>query len=421
MSQNCLCALERRRGIGIIWGMKAILFGPLRLEDEQQRPCPLPPTANGRTLLAYLLLHADQAHGRSPLAALLAPDDSEEKARRTLTQALWQVRRALPDEAILTSGDIVQLNSAFIERDVADFDRLMASVLVAESVTSVLAAQLTAGIALYNADLLNDCYDDWVFLPREQRRERYLYALELLAGWEKQNGRLPASLDYILKLTQADPLRESAHREAMRLYVALERPQAARQHYDQFRRYLQAEMGLPPAPKTQQLAAIINATAGMSELERAVYLPTAAPALPYALSETTPMPLIGRELERSQLVAQLHPLSQGQGGLVFLSGAPGVGKSRLLQELTRDAEWRGLAVAWGNGRELDAMPPYTLLREPLGRLLTPLRWQQMHTLLDAHWLNLAQPLLARTEQETRITEHGTGTSGSLDPSVAGLK
>lgn len=387
--------------------MRAILFGSLRLEDNQQRPLPLPPTINGRTLLAYLLLHADQAYGRSYMAALLAPDDSEEKARRTLTQALWQVRRVLPDGAIHTVGDTVQLDGACIERDVDTFDRLMADVFTWETLAVDTAMQVAVGVTLYSADLLYDLYDDWVYLPREQRRERYLHALELLASWEKQNGRFPAALEYILKLTQTDPLRESAHREAMRLYVALERPQAARRHYEQLHRYLQAEMGFPPAAQTRQLAATINAAAGLSDLETAVYLPAAAPAIPYALSDASPMPLIGRELERSQLVAQLHPLSQGQGGLVFLSGAPGVGKSRLLQELVRDAEWRGLAVAWGNGQELDVARPYVIFRDAISTLLTPLRWQQLHTLLDDYWLTLAKQLLSSLEPIT----HGVQDRG----------
>lgn len=368
--------------------MKAILFGPLRLEDHRQRPFPLPPSTNGRALLAYLLLHADQPHGRSHLAALLAPDDSEEKARRALTQALWQVRRALPDGAIHATGDAVLLDGAFVERDLAHFDRLLADALTAEALTPTLAAQLAEGVALYRADLLSDFYHDWVYLPREQRRERYLRALELLAAWEKQNGRFSAALDHILQLTQADPLRESAHQEALRLYAALGRPQAARQHYEQHRRYLQTEMGLEPAPQTGQLAAAIAQNKGG---ETAVYLPT--PATPYALSDTAHMPLIGRERERGQLLAQINRLAQGQGGLLLLSGPPGVGKSRLLQELSRDAEWRGLAVAYGSGREMASSSPYALFQEALGNLLTPLRWQQVRALLDEHWLELAAPLV----------------------------
>ncbi|MBE7530214.1 MAG: AAA family ATPase [Chloroflexi bacterium] len=373
--------------------MKAFLFGPLRLEDDQQRPLPLPPTADSRTLLAYLLLYADQLHGRSHLAALLKPDESEEKARRALTQALWHVRRILPADAIHTPADAVQLDAAHIQRDITAFDTLMADVLTADQLTPVQATQLAQGIALYRADLLLDLYDDWVYLPREQRRERYLHGLELLAGWEKQNGRFSAALNYILTLTQADPLRESAHQEAMRLYAVLDRPQAARQHYEQFRSYLHTEMGLPPNPQTQQLAAVLNAAAKLSDPETAVYLPTAAPAIPYALSAAAPMPLIGRELERNQLVAQLNQLTQGQGGLIFLSGVPGVGKTRLLQELARDAEWRGLATAWGGGQELSGQPPFALFQEAVRPLLTPLRWQQLQTMLDEYWLNLAATLL----------------------------
>jgi predicted ATPase len=318
------------------------------------------------------------------------------------------VRRILPADAIQTPADAIQLDATHIQRDITAFDTFMADALTTNHLTPAQAAQLAQGITLYRADLLLDIYDDWVYRPREQRRERYLHGLELLAGWEKQNGRLPAALDYILTLTKADPLRESAHQEAMRLYTALGRPRAARQHYEQFRGYLYSEMGLPPNPQTQQLAAALNAAAGLSDLETAVYLPTAAPTIPYALSAATPMPLIGRELERGQLVAQLNRLSQGQGGLVFLSGIPGVGKSRLLEELSRDAAWRGQAVAWGSGRELAAPPPYTLFREALSSLLTPLRWQQLHTLLDAYWLDLAAPLLGiseAAESELPNTDH----------------
>lgn len=381
--------------------MKAYLFGPLRLEDAEQRPLPLPATTNGRILLAYLLLHADQPQGRSSLAALLAPDEREEKARRTLTQALWQIRRALPNIPILTVDDTIQLDSTCIEQDVAQFDILLADVLTVETVSTTQAAQLMTGIDLYRADLLNDLYDDWVYLPREQRRERYLQALELVAVWEKQNGRFAAALDHILKLTQADPLRETAHQEAIRLYAALNRPQAARHHYEQFHHYLQTEMGLKPEPATQQL---IQALASSSDPETAVYLPPTTTTTPYALSNATPMPLIGRDLERSQLIEQINRLNQGQGGFIFLSGVPGVGKSHLLQVASRDAHWRGLAVAHGSGQELATAPPFALFQEALSDLLTPLRWQQLQTLLDDYWLALAAPLLGHTNTPLPTTD-----------------
>jgi DNA-binding SARP family transcriptional activator len=372
--------------------MKAYLFGPLRLVDANGRSAPLPPTADGRALLAYLLLHADQPRGRSHLAALIKPDDSEEKARRALSQALWQVRRALPDGAVVASGDTITLHGAAVARDTAQFDDSLTAVLTLEAISAEQAAPIAAALALYTADLLSDSYDDWVLLPREQRRERYLRGLELLAAWEKGNGRYPAALDYMLKLTQADPLREAAQREAMRLYVALDRPQAALRHYEQFCRYLDEEMAVPPDPSTVRLAQAIAAAAPV-ERETAVYLPAAPPSVAYALSKTAQMPLVGRDGERGQLVEQLAWLNNGQGGLIFVSGPPGIGKSRLLEELARDAEWRGVGVSWGYGRELDVVPAYALFSEALSGLLTPLRWRQLAELIDTFWLEQAGAIL----------------------------
>lgn len=358
--------------------MNASLFGPLSLTNNRGNPLPLPPTANGRQLLAYLLLYADMPHGRVALATLLDPESSEEKARRTLSQALWQLRRILPPESIVSVGDTILLEGARVQRDVTQFDALLGEVLHWEKATAERLPQLQQGVQLYTADLLTDCYDDWVYLPREQRRERYLRALGLLLEWEKSHGRFGVALDYALKLSQADPWQEATHREVMRLYLALNRPQAAQQHYADMTRLFEQELHLAPESETRQLVAEL--TAQSDAPTPALYLPLPEPTPAYALQEAGQMPLVGRERERRQLVAQLDGLGQGQGGVLFLSGAAGIGKSRLLEEFARDAQWRGITVAWGHGRELDALAPYALFTEALTPLLTPLRWAQLRGL-----------------------------------------
>src|SRR5881227_1988325 len=69
------------------------LFGQFAVQLDQ---VPIKMSARpAQALFAYLLLNAGVAHRRERLAGLLWPDSSEEKARRNLRQALWQVRRAL--------------------------------------------------------------------------------------------------------------------------------------------------------------------------------------------------------------------------------------------------------------------------------------------------------------------------------------
>jgi predicted ATPase len=48
----------------------------------------------------------------------------------------------------------------------------------------------------------------------------------------------------------------------------------------------------------------------------------------------------------------------GTGGLVLLTGEPGIGKTRLAQELAGLADRQGVAVAWGRCREDGGAPAY---------------------------------------------------------------
>ncbi len=58
-------------------------------------------------------------------------------------------------------------------------------------------------------------------------------------------------------------------------------------------------------------------------------------------------PLVAREAELAQLLATLDAVAAGEGRLILLSGEPGVGKTRLAQEVTLLARNRGFLVAAG--------------------------------------------------------------------------
>lgn len=76
------------------------------------------------------------------------------------------------------------------------------------------------------------------------------------------------------------------------------------------------------------------------------------------------LPLIGRERELEQVTRLLDEATEGRGGLVAVTGEPGVGKSRLLREIGERARERG--IRWLETRCLSygaAIPywPYSLL------------------------------------------------------------
>lgn len=71
--------------------------------------------------------------------------------------------------------------------------------------------------------------------------------------------------------------------------------------------------------------------------------------------------LAGRGDELARIDAVLADARQGKGGLVLVSGEPGIGKSRLLAEVATTAAQRGFTVAAARALEAVVAAPYGLL------------------------------------------------------------
>ena len=67
---------------------------------------------------------------------------------------------------------------------------------------------------------------------------------------------------------------------------------------------------------------------------------------------------IGRERELAELRAGLDDAIAGRGRLFLISGEPGVGKTRLAEEISSDAAARGMRVLWGRCWEGGGAPAY---------------------------------------------------------------
>src|SRR3990172_5912396 len=75
-----------------------------------------------------------------------------------------------------------------------------------------------------------------------------------------------------------------------------------------------------------------------------------------ALSDRTPF--VGREAERAELRRCLDQVAGGHGALVMIGGEPGVGKTRLAEELMAEARQRGMTAFIGHCYEMEGAPPY---------------------------------------------------------------
>lgn len=87
-----------------------------------------------------------------------------------------------------------------------------------------------------------------------------------------------------------------------------------------------------------------------------------------------PAPLIGRAREWRALEARCERVQQGRGGLFWLVGEAGIGKSALMGVLDTWAETQGFAVLRGRHVGHRQAPPLHGLREMLRQLFAPWCW-----------------------------------------------
>ena len=93
---------------------------------------------------------------------------------------------------------------------------------------------------------------------------------------------------------------------------------------------------------------------------------TAAPA-----AAQTRQPFVGRQAERDKLTSRLDEVSQGRGALALIGGEPGVGKTRLSEELLADARERGMLTFTGHCYE-EGSAPFTPFVEILEQMVREL-------------------------------------------------
>ncbi|HUW12110.1 MAG TPA: AAA family ATPase, partial [Anaerolineae bacterium] len=314
--------------------------------------------------MAYLALHRQAPQSRERLAELFWGDRPERRARRSLATALWHIRRCLPNEAFLLS-DVKSAQfdpEADLWLDVAEFESLVAR-------RDVLSLQ--SAVALYRGDFLDGFYDDWVLNERYRLETLFSEALALLMTDLEVQGDEDGALVIALRLLQHDPLREDAHRLAMRVLCRLGQRNAALEQYRRCQEVVRQELGAEPMPETTELHQAILDGRFEAGAPMEVSIPKGAAVQRALTAGQNPLDsivhgtLVGREAEMAFLGARCEEARTGHGGLVIVSGEAGVGKTRLLEELADQLRWRGVRVLWGRCYEFERLMPYQPVAEAL--------------------------------------------------------
>jgi len=101
-------------------------------------------------------------------------------------------------------------------------------------------------------------------------------------------------------------------------------------------------------------------------------------------------PCVGRNAELERLGRRLAEVRRGRGGLVLIGGEPGIGKTRLVEEVAEQAVRDGATVLWGHCYEGEWTPPYAPFTEAIEADLVHTDPEELRTSLGPEGPVLAQ-------------------------------
>ena len=224
----------------------------------------------GKSILKYLALHREQPVHRDVLIDLFWRDDEPEAARRNLYQAVYMLRQDLqgspdanPAAEEFEHPYILCENSCYLFNPVLELYVDSETFLthyqagqaheregrMVEAIREYEAAE-----SCYDGDLLvEDLYEEWTLMMREQLKNNYLDALDRVSRYYWLQGEFALCVTYCQEILQADRCREDVHRRLMMVYVKQGHRHLALREYHRCVDALRQELDATPMPATVEL------------------------------------------------------------------------------------------------------------------------------------------------------------------------
>jgi DNA-binding SARP family transcriptional activator len=318
-------------------------------------------TLRSQVLLSYLVLHRHTPQPRQKLAFHLWADSTDTQARTNLRKELYNLRQHLPnaDQFLRIEPKTLQWSpSALFTLDVIDFEN---AVTLAEN--DPTQSHFEQAISLYSGELLPHCEDEWIIPERDRLQQLYIQALEQLIERLKEQQNYRLALNYAQQLLRFDTLNESTYCTLMRLHHLSGDRANALQVYHRCMTVLREELGIDPSPTTrklyEQLLLEEELPADKPPLQPAVHVPLSPPS-------QSSVPLIGRNHEWG-LIQAWATTTRDPSQVLLLTGEPGIGKTRLLEELREIAP----VALWGQGFAAEMVRPYGIWIDALRSVSLP--------------------------------------------------
>jgi DNA-binding SARP family transcriptional activator len=320
--------------------MEFRILGPLEVHAEGGRPLDL--AGKQRTLLAVLLLNANEAVSTDRLIDELWGGHPPETAGKALQVYVSQLRKLLGRDRLQTKAPGYLLR---LDRDELDAERLQR--LHAEG-------RHEEALELWRGSPLSDFADERFAQTEIARLEELrLACLEERIEHDLAQGRHADLVGELEALVVENPLRERLRGQLMLALYRSRRQAEALEAYQEARRALVDELGIEPSPELQELERRILRQDPALELEVRPAEPTAEAPTRHAAGT-----FVAREWELATLEAGLEDALAGRGRLFLLVGEAGIGKSRLADEFAARAKQRAALILWGRCWEAGGAPAY---------------------------------------------------------------
>ncbi|MDQ4131524.1 MAG: AAA family ATPase [Actinomycetota bacterium] len=325
-------------------------------------------------VFAYLAAEHRRIVTQDELADALWPDTLPDSWAAALRGVVSEVRRYLEEAglgqaAVITSrrGYQLQLPSdVIVDLDEVRDDFHGARCLLDAGDGAGAAVHAARAASTARLPFLPNHDGDWVDGIRRELESIHARALEVEARGHRAAGDLVAAAAAAEQLVVAEPFSEAGHQLRIRILAEAGDRAGAIRAYEHCRAVLAEELGVEPSAETE--AALQAAKRGEDVRPKAASLdraPTAASTArrPMAVPSEPQMSLprsvlVGRAGELRRVRAALDRATAGSGGVVLVSGEPGVGKTRLMEELAHEAARTGAVVAWGRCYPRESAPPF---------------------------------------------------------------
>jgi DNA-binding SARP family transcriptional activator/tetratricopeptide (TPR) repeat protein len=338
--------------------MEFRVLGPVEAWDgEVQMPIGGP---KQRALLALLLLNAGETLSTDRLIDELWGEHPPETAVKGVQVLVSQLRKLLGEQVIATRARGYAIEIDPEQLDLTHFERLAAEGRRALEAQEPQAARtkLREALALWRGSPLGDLSSEPFARTESARLEEIrLAAVEDRIDADLKAGMAGELVGELEALVARNPLREHLRRQLMLALYRSGRQAEALDVYRQTRAALVEQLGIEPGRELRELEQRI-----LRQDEALVPATDSARISAPPRESKAPQPLagtfVGREYERATLLAALDGALAGGGRVVLLSGEPGIGKTRLLEQFSNDCRDRGVQVAVGRCWEAGGAPAY---------------------------------------------------------------